>query len=88
MMDEFFFFFFGELEKKKKIPVDYEALYERLKKGPISFQEIQDLTGVSHSGVAQVVTTLSLRYTLWSPQRGIYKLLEESDFEAKEWPED
>lgn len=82
-MEDFFFFFFFDNEivktKKRQSP-DYEMLHERLLEGPVTFREIEKLTGVAHSGVAQIITTLSLRYPLWSPKRGIYKLIEESDY--------
>lgn len=51
-------------------------LYERLKEGPLTFNEIEKLTCVAHSGVAQVITTLSLRYPIWSPKRGVYTLID------------
>lgn len=87
MKKYFFFFFLGEIEKekpktkRKRVPVDYDLLYQRLLEGPVTFAEIEELSGVAHSGVAQVITTLSLRYPVWSPKRGTYKLMEESDFE-------
>lgn len=87
MKSDLIFFFFFPIEKKdeegkkrKKIPIDYEMLHERLLEGPVSFNEIEKLTGVAHSGVAQIITTLSIRYPIWSPKRGIYKLIEEKDY--------
>lgn len=66
--------------KKKRKPVDYDMLYELLLAGPLTFRQIEEVTGVSHCGVAQVITTLSLRYPIWSPKRGVYKLCEDSDY--------
>ena len=60
--------------------VDYDMLYKMLLAGPVTFKMIEEATGVSHNGVAQVITTLSLRYPVWSPKRGIYKLCEASDY--------
>lgn len=60
--------------KRERIFVDYDALYERLKRGPIRFSEIKNMTGVKHSGVAQVITTLSLKYPIYEVDRGVYKL--------------
>lgn len=87
MNDYFFFFFFDEskktVKKASRSEPDYEMLHERLLEGPVSFKEIEKLTGVAHSGVAQVITTLSLRYPIWHPERGIYKLIEESDYQTE-----
>lgn len=78
--EKMFFFFFPKKKAERKY-VDYEFLYNKLKEGPLTFNDIQELTGVSRYGVAQVITTLVLKYPVWSPQRGVYKLLEESDYE-------
>lgn len=84
-MNEFFFFFFFEEKKNKRkknrTSPDYEKLYARLQQGPMTFAEIEEMSGVQHSGVAQVITTLSLRYPVWSPRRGVYKLMGPEDFE-------
>ena len=66
--------------QKKRKRVDYDELYKMLLKGPITFRDIEEATGVSHNGVAQVITTLTLRYPVWSPSRGVYKLCEDSDY--------
>lgn len=76
-----FFFFDAPPEKpektvKKRVYVDYDFLYECIKKGPLTFREIQELTGVSKAGTSQVITTMSLRYPVWSPARGVYQLLD------------
>lgn len=72
---ELFFFFF-----KKKKKVDYEAIYQALKEGPLTFSQIEALSGVSHSGVAQVITTLSLKYPIYEYARGLYKLYGDDDY--------
>ena len=64
----------------KNRQIDYEAIYREFLKGPLTFAQIEQLSGVSHSGVAQVITTLSLRYPVWSPKRGVYKLTEKGDY--------
>lgn len=67
-------------KRKKRRLVDYDQLYQMLLTGPITFKDIERVTGVSHCGVAQVITTLSIRYPLWSPKRGVYKLCEDDDY--------
>lgn len=71
-------FDFGE------ILIDYERIYQRLKarKDGMTRKEIHEmLPNISYSAVSQVITTLSIRYPLYSPSRGVYKLLTEEDFE-------
>ena len=60
--------------RRKRVPVDYDQLYQLFLRGPVTFRDIEEATGVSHNGVAQVITTLSLKYPIWSPKRGVYKL--------------
>lgn len=62
------------IERKRKY-VDYEHLYELLKKSPVSFEQIRRETGLDKKGAYQVVTTLSLKYPVYSPERGMYALL-------------
>ena len=76
MQQEALFFFF--IKKKKK--VDYEVIYEALKEGPLSFAQIEAMSGVSHSGVAQVITTLSFKYPIYEYKRGMYKLYGDDDY--------
>lgn len=66
--------------KKKKQPVDYERIYHRLLQGPMTFKDIEEMTGIAHCGVAQVITTLSLRYPVYSPSRGVYKLYGDEEY--------
>jgi hypothetical protein len=66
--------------RKKRQPVDYDMLYQRLLQGPLTFADIEKLTGVPHCSVAQIITTLSLNYPLWSPKRGVYKLISDEDY--------
>ena len=66
--------------KKKKKKVDYKLLIVELKKGPLTFSQIQALAGVSRAGVSQVITTLSLHYPVYEAARGIYKLYGKDDY--------
>lgn len=75
-------FIFPEPKRKRvRVPVDYDMLYKRLCQGPVTFAEIEKMTGVKHNAVAQIITTLCIRYPVWSPARGVYKLCEPSDYE-------
>ena len=76
-------FYAPHRKRKPRQPVDYDLLYERLKAGPVTFAEIEELAGVPHCSVAQIITTLSLYYPVWSPKRGVYKLMEDSDYEQE-----
>lgn len=77
-----FVFEFTPIQKPapKRKKVDYEVIYKELCKGPLSFSQIEAMTGVAHNGVAQVITTLSLHYPVYEVSRGIYKLLGEDDY--------
>jgi len=66
--------------KKKRKKVDYKLLIAELKKGPLTFSQIQALAGVSRAGVAQVITTLSLHYPVYEVTWGIYKLYGDDDY--------
>lgn len=68
-------------KKGKRTIIDYGLLYERLKQGPVTFKEIQTLTGVSKTSVMAIIDVLSVKYPVWEPDRGIYKLLEDSDYD-------
>ena len=67
-------------QKPKRKKYDYEAIYQELCKGPLTFSQIEALSGASHSGVSQVITTLSLKYPVYEVSRGIYKLSGEDDY--------
>ncbi|MBO7731546.1 MAG: hypothetical protein J6S67_03315 [Methanobrevibacter sp.] len=75
-----FVFAAPEGEKPRKIKVDYELLYEELKKAPLTFSQIKALSGVAHSGVSQIITTLSLHYPVYEVRRGVYKLYGDDDY--------
>lgn len=66
--------------KKKKRKIDYDLIIAELKHGPLSFSQIQQLAGVGHSGVAQVITTISLHYPLYEAAYGMYKLYGPDDY--------
>lgn len=59
----------------KRKYIDYDRLYALLKVGPVSFERIREETGLDKKGAYQVVTTLSLKYPVYSPCRGVYALL-------------
>ena len=82
MWEQLEFNFEFEKPKPARKIVDYNELYNRLKQGPISFAQIQEITGRSKAGASQVITTLTLKYPVWSPARGIYKLCEDSDYQT------
>jgi hypothetical protein len=65
--------------KHTRDAVDYEAVYRLMLSGPVTFRQIKELTGMDSSGASQVITTLSLMYPVWSPARGIYKLIGKDD---------
>lgn len=71
------------VKKRERKKIDYEELYKLFLKGPVTFREIEEATGVAHNGVAQVITTLSLMYPIWSPKRGVYKLYDEEDYNTR-----
>ncbi|MBO7733366.1 MAG: hypothetical protein J6S67_12450 [Methanobrevibacter sp.] len=77
---EFDFVFDIPKTEKKKRKIDYDLIIAELKNGPLSFTQIQQLAGVGHAGVAQVITTISLHYPLYELDRGLYKLYGEDDY--------
>ena len=77
---EFEFVFDIPKPEKKKRKIDYDLIIAELQNGPLSFTQIQQLAGVSHAGVAQVITTLSLHYPLYEADRGLYKLYGADDY--------
>ena len=68
------------IPKKKKKKINYKLIISELKKGPLTFSQIQALADVSRAGVSQVITTLSLHYPLYEAARGIYKLYGDDDY--------
>jgi hypothetical protein len=71
-------FDFSPLPRKKKPRkiVNYDLLAEYVRQaGEVTFAEISELTESSAGGTAQIIDTLSLRYPLWSPRRGVYRML-------------
>ena len=96
VQQSFIFEWDDETEKPKKKKVDYDLIVQKLKEGPLTFSQIKALAGVSHYGVAQVITTLSLHYPIYECARGLYKLYGADDYgdginhkalepEADEW---
>jgi hypothetical protein len=64
-----------ELEEHEKPEVDYEKLYAILRQQPLTYDIIKGVTGLKNNAVVEVITTLSLRYPLYSPGKGVYELL-------------
>jgi hypothetical protein len=58
-----------------RVKADYAKLYAILQKQPLTYDIIKHETGLNDSGVAQVITTLSLDYPVWNPAKGIYEIL-------------
>jgi hypothetical protein len=68
------FNFDKELRRKRR-PVPYDRLYKILLEGPLTRKDIMTITGLGETAVSQIIDTLSLRYPVWSPRRGVYELL-------------
>lgn len=73
------------MKNKDRVYVDYVKLYNALF-GPGKLVTVQELkaelyveTGVHFNSVAQVITTLSIHYAIWSPYQGVYKIMEIDD---------
>ena len=62
-------------DRKKGSPIDYEKIYAILRHQPITYEIIRHITGLKDNEIVRVITTLSLRYPLYSPGKGIYELL-------------
>ena len=80
MQQSFVFEWDDETAKSKKKKVDYDLIVNKLKEGPLTFSQIKALAGVSHHGVSQVITTLSLHYPIYEAARGLYKLYGANDY--------
>lgn len=78
-------FDFESPAKSKRKKVDYDFIYQRLQQGPLTFNQIMEITGLSKTGTAQCITTLLLRYPIWSPARGVYKLCQADDYQTVDW---
>jgi hypothetical protein len=63
------------VKEKPREKVDYERLYAIMIRQPLTYDIIKAETGLNDSGVAQVITMLSLKYPVWDPAKGIYELL-------------
>jgi len=96
VQQSFVFEWDDEEAKPKKKKVDYDLIVQKLREGPLTFSQIKALAGVSHYGVSQVITTLSLHYPIYEAARGLYKLSGADDYgdgikhsllkdEADEW---
>lgn len=64
-------------ERDKKRDIDYNNLYEILKTREMTTNEIAEFIGTHSPGsVAQCITTLSLKYPIYSLKHGIYKVMQ------------
>ncbi|MDR2134608.1 MAG: hypothetical protein LBP27_05820 [Treponema sp.] len=54
--------------------INYGALYELLRKRPISYRDIMRITGRAKTAVPGIITTLSLKYPLYQVSHGVYAL--------------
>lgn len=59
---------------------DYEELYKLLLKGPVTREQIKEVTENTGGSIRQAIITMSINYPVWSPSPGVYKLVEESDY--------
>lgn len=59
----------------------YDKLKDLFKKGPVTVKEIRQKLGISDGLAATMINNLSRELPIWEPDRGIYKILEDSDFE-------
>lgn len=67
-------------KKRVKRVIDYDALYKMFLAGPVRFRDIELATGIRHNEIAQVITTLSLRYPIYELKRGVYKLYGDEEY--------
>jgi hypothetical protein len=71
-------------KKRRKIrESDYDELYNILRREPLNYAKIRDVTGVSNSGIMQIIDTLTLRYPLYQIRRGVYGLLKDENYDKK-----
>jgi hypothetical protein len=58
-------------------PLGEEEVYRRMRERPLSYKEIQVLTGASHADMTRIITSLSLHYPVYQPCRGLYAVLKD-----------
>jgi hypothetical protein len=68
---------------RKKRGADYGELYNILLREPLDYAKIRAVTGVSSSGIMQIIDTLTLRYPLYQIRKGVYGLLKDDDDDEK-----
>jgi hypothetical protein len=71
------------IKRRKKKWVDYDELYNILRREPLDYAKIRAVTGVSNSGIMQIIDTLTLRYPLYQIRKGVYGLLKDGDDDEK-----
>jgi hypothetical protein len=70
-------------KRRKTKHVDYGELYNILRKEPLNYAKIREVTGVSNSGIMQIIDVLTLRYPLYQVRKGVYGLLKDEDDDEK-----
>jgi hypothetical protein len=70
-------------KRRKKKTVQYGKLYNILLREPLDYAKIRAVTGVSNSGIMQIIDTLTLRYPLYQISKGVYGLLKDDDDDEK-----
>lgn len=63
----------GKTRKK----VDYEELYNILKREPLNYAKIRAATGATNVKIQRIINALSLRYPLYQIRKGVYGLLKD-----------
>jgi hypothetical protein len=66
----------GQKQPNENFEELYRHLYEIMKRQPITYDIIRrESGGLNNSKIAQIITTLSIRYPVYTPAKGIYELL-------------
>jgi hypothetical protein len=71
------------MRRRKKKHVDYEKLYNILRREPLNYAKIRELTGVSNASIGQIIDGLTFRYPLYQIRKGVYGLLKENGYDKK-----
>jgi hypothetical protein len=69
--------------RRKTKSVEYGELYNILLREPLDRAKIREVTGVSNSGIMQIIDTLTLRYPLYQIRKGVYGLLKDGEDDEK-----
>ncbi|MCQ2086650.1 MAG: hypothetical protein MJZ37_01040 [Bacilli bacterium] len=70
------------IEPSNKDSERYDKLRSLLRQGsPVTIKDIQDKLNINEKFVTTMINNLSKELPIWEPGRGVYKILEESDFD-------